>query len=319
MVGGEIMRFKKIIAALLLPAMLNGALTAVAYADDTVYHTVTFDSNGVDHDFGSLKVPDGVSLSKFDGFDKEHYYLRYNAESGSWENIIVDGKVFMDYTKTADGKGFFPMYDNITEDLTVYAEWKDISDIQPIFGVEAEYSVSVAGMTVDEFFDSIKVPDDKGYYLDKEECVVEKYDEGTDSWSQLKGDDILEKGGLYCTELDFDYDTDTKYRFVYVKNFSALLNGADAANYDEYMRFSFTAISGRLGDINGDGEVNTKDAMLAVSYAKKSSSPKTDDQKLAADVNADKQLDTKDAMKIINAAKNRTEPVSPVIRGKKQI
>ena len=61
------------------------------------------------------------------------------------------------------------------------------------------------------------------------------------------------------------------------------------------------------GDINNDGVVDTKDAMLAISYAKKNSSPKDDAQFKRADVNGDGVLDTKDSMAIIRAAKNKTE------------
>ena len=57
------------------------------------------------------------------------------------------------------------------------------------------------------------------------------------------------------------------------------------------------------GDINGDGKVDSKDALLSVSYTKKTSEPKNDRQFKAADVNDDGKLDSKDTMKIIAAAK----------------
>ncbi len=60
------------------------------------------------------------------------------------------------------------------------------------------------------------------------------------------------------------------------------------------------------GDINNDGKVDTKDAMLSISYAKKKSSPKDDLQFKRADVNGDSKLDSKDSMVIIRAAKTKT-------------
>ncbi len=60
-----------------------------------------------------------------------------------------------------------------------------------------------------------------------------------------------------------------------------------------------------LGDINDDGKVDTKDAMLAIAYAKKAQAPKDKAQFMRADVNSDGELATKDAMLIIAAAKKK--------------
>ncbi len=60
-----------------------------------------------------------------------------------------------------------------------------------------------------------------------------------------------------------------------------------------------------LGDITGDEKLDTKDALKAVAFAKKSVDPKSDDEFKAADVNGDGKLDSKDAMVIINAVKNK--------------
>ncbi len=60
-----------------------------------------------------------------------------------------------------------------------------------------------------------------------------------------------------------------------------------------------------VGDINGDGKVNTSDAMLAVTYAKKTKTPADDYAAAVTDVNNDGKIDSKDALKIINAAKNK--------------
>ncbi len=60
------------------------------------------------------------------------------------------------------------------------------------------------------------------------------------------------------------------------------------------------------GDINGDGKLDTKDAMLSISYAKKNTAPKDSAQFKRADVNGDGVLDTKDSLVIIKAAKNKT-------------
>ncbi len=57
------------------------------------------------------------------------------------------------------------------------------------------------------------------------------------------------------------------------------------------------------GDINRDGKVDTKDAMLAVAFAKKTQDPKDDYQQMAADVNGDGRIDSRDALIIVNAVK----------------
>ncbi len=57
------------------------------------------------------------------------------------------------------------------------------------------------------------------------------------------------------------------------------------------------------GDITGDGKVDTKDALKAVAFAKKTATPKNDVEFGSADVNSDGKLDSKDAMLIIGAAK----------------
>ncbi len=54
--------------------------------------------------------------------------------------------------------------------------------------------------------------------------------------------------------------------------------------------------------------------MLAIGYAKKTASPKTDKQKNSADVNGDGVLDSKDTMKIIKAAKTRTGFLDPITK-----
>ncbi len=63
------------------------------------------------------------------------------------------------------------------------------------------------------------------------------------------------------------------------------------------------AVTKLRGDINNDGKVDTKDAMLAVAYAKKTAAPDSTDRFDRADVNGDGKLDSKDAMLIIAAAK----------------
>ncbi len=60
-------------------------------------------------------------------------------------------------------------------------------------------------------------------------------------------------------------------------------------------------------DLNGDGELNTKDAMLIIAYSKKIITPKDELQFKAADINGDGRLDTKDAMLMINAVKNKKD------------
>ncbi len=67
-----------------------------------------------------------------------------------------------------------------------------------------------------------------------------------------------------------------------------------------------TAVIRPLGDISGDGRLDTKDAMKSVQFALKKLTPKTDAEFTAADVNADGKLDSKDSMILINAAKNKT-------------
>ncbi len=66
----------------------------------------------------------------------------------------------------------------------------------------------------------------------------------------------------------------------------------------------------RYGDINGDGKVNTQDAMKAVALAKKAAVVSGYDF-AAADVNADGVLNSKDALAVINAAKNKKNVKDP--------
>ncbi len=74
---------------------------------------------------------------------------------------------------------------------------------------------------------------------------------------------------------------------------------------DQRMRFMNGTFSRSLlkGDINNDGKVDTKDAMLSISYARKKRQPEAGRQFNAADHNGDTVLDTKDSMRIIKAAK----------------
>ncbi len=58
----------------------------------------------------------------------------------------------------------------------------------------------------------------------------------------------------------------------------------------------------RLGDIDADGSINTKDAMLSVGFAKKSVTPSSA-QILRGDINADGVINTNDSMRIIAHAK----------------
>ncbi len=86
------------------------------------------------------------------------------------------------------------------------------------------------------------------------------------------------------------------YRYSGAENY-AVNNGIDYELLD----------SGFIkGDINFDTKVDTKDAMKAVAFDKKTAAPKNDDEFRAADVNGDEKLDSKDAMVIINAVKNKT-------------
>ncbi len=62
------------------------------------------------------------------------------------------------------------------------------------------------------------------------------------------------------------------------------------------------------GDINGDGVINSSDAMSAVAYAKKTAYPKSDSQLYMADVNGSGIADTVDAMLIISVAKKQNIP-----------
>ncbi len=71
-------------------------------------------------------------------------------------------------------------------------------------------------------------------------------------------------------------------------------------------KFSIIKLTTTLkGDINNDGKLDSKDAMLAVAYAKKTAQPKDDRQFGAADVNGDGKIDSRDALMIINAVKTK--------------
>ncbi len=89
------------------------------------------------------------------------------------------------------------------------------------------------------------------------------------------------------------------------------INGKDITQFCEgngWLFFSFAARNCRLGDINDDGNINTRDALMSIRFAKKDLSPSGDSRREAADVNEDSKPDTKDSMMIINAAKTRTDP-----------
>lgn len=59
--------------------------------------------------------------------------------------------------------------------------------------------------------------------------------------------------------------------------------------------------TGLLGDVNGDGNVTTADALIAL-YAANSLYMLTEEQKIAADVNKDSRVTTADALMILYAA-----------------
>ncbi len=83
-----------------------------------------------------------------------------------------------------------------------------------------------------------------------------------------------------------------------------MYNGTSAQKWT-FEKVSDNTTAFLKGDINSDGKVDTKDAMKAISFAKKTTTPKNDSEFKAADVNGDGKLDSKDALIIINAAKSR--------------
>ncbi len=82
--------------------------------------------------------------------------------------------------------------------------------------------------------------------------------------------------------------------------------GSEAESYAKTNSLSFSALKAIKGDINGDGTLDTKDALKSVAFAKKTSDPGTTEEFIAADVNGDNKLDSKDSMLIINAVKTKT-------------
>lgn len=108
---------------------------------------------------------------------------------------------------------------------------------------------------------------------------------------------VLEKDYIDIDEKAFDKFTGTIYGYKgsEIENF-ALTHGLNFERLDG-------ALSGVLGDVNGDAKIDSKDASAVLAeYAALATSGKssfTDAQKTAADVNQDDKVDSRDASSIL--------------------
>ncbi len=127
--------------------------------------------------------------------------------------------------------------------------------------------------------------------------------------------------GYMCDENSvFDFDSNDYYRVTFrlranslyfLNNAKVTLNGreikGERQTMDEYTYYYDFSLAKepeyKLGDINADSSIDSKDAMLSIKYAKKGAAPKDEEQFKRADVNKDGVLDTKDSMILIKAAK----------------
>ncbi len=138
------------------------------------------------------------------------------------------------------------------------------------------------------------------------------YDE---NGNELTADDVFEEDTTYTLELRLKRDNEnaaddksfiTPHTIVTVND---EYTAEYLRQYGEYQVFALdfyipkSEPEYKLGDINADGSIDFKDAMLSIKYAKKGAAPKDDDQFKRADVNNDGVLDTKDSMILIKAAK----------------
>lgn len=86
---------------------------------------------------------------------------------------------------------------------------------------------------------------------------------------------------------------------------AALVSGTDQT--DKTFTITVEKPKGLLGDVNGDGKVNSRDAMLVLQYSAKITTL-AEDQLVRGDVNKDNKVNSRDAMRILQySAKIITE------------
>ncbi len=191
---------------------------------------------------------------------------------------------------------------------------KDITIAVPsIKNVDLEVTLPKAGENVNEDMiinTSLVVAYGRENYDDK--CIW--YDE---NGNELTTADVYEEGRTYtlCVRVSKlnnylgdknEYTYITKDTVVTVNGeYNAVYQGKFPLNvsYNVYTVDFCIPESYKLGDINADGSIDSKDAMLSIKYAKKGAAPKDGEQFKRADVNKDGVLDTKDSMILIKAAK----------------
>ena len=100
--------------------------------------------------------------------------------------------------------------------------------------------------------------------------------------------------GTFTVNTDGAYDTA-----------AALVSGTDQT--DKTFTITVEKPKGLLGDVNGDGKVNSRDAMLVLQYSAKITTL-AEDQLVRGDVNKDNKVNSRDAMRILQySAKIITE------------
>ncbi len=302
---------------------------------EKITYTITFDDmRGGVYDFEPFTVGGDSIYDAINNEGDPYYFSKEDADTlfrnyyyQDYDNDIRlnDSGLYLEswYYDKELTKLFLPI--SVSSDIQLYAKW-----IEAIRQVHLDFDFNAAGKTPKEFeqenlgitgSDNISVGidgqiydvEDHAYLYDMVKTIV---DPETGEWtSEFFDEDVtLEEGKKYEVVLKFSVKDHSKGEFVYDKDFKKLINDfdhnyAEETGYDNgrlYFTFTCQKGGGKLGDINSDNDVNTQDALLSISFAKKRTAPKDSTQMKAADVNGDGIADSKDAMKIINAAKTRT-------------
>ncbi len=146
--------------------------------------------------------------------------------------------------------------------------------------------------------------------LSENGCLFDPFQAGVLNtvWSWFcvwNGDFTFNKSGISQTYTE-------KYMWNYVYNHQNVITLDEMPDLKTYPLTGGTPVKSKetdysaelaLGDINADGKVDSKDALLSISFAKKATTPKNDQQLLAADIDGSGDIKTNDALKIIAYAK----------------